>query len=182
MCLTLEGEDVGTNTVEEETVVRDDNGAAREIGQRVFESTEGFNVKVVGRFVEEKNVAAFFEQTRHVNTVAFTARQQSDFLLLVAAFEVERRTIRARVHFGIAQRDQFCTARDRFPNGRIRVEVVTRLVNVGQLHSITEGDGPLIWLFLTSEHFEQGRFTGAVRTDHTDDTTRRKVERQVFDQ
>ena len=72
MGFAFEGEDVGTDTVEEEAVVRDDHGAACEIDKGVFERAEGFDVKVVGRFVEEEDVAALFQQAGHMDAVAFT--------------------------------------------------------------------------------------------------------------
>ena len=59
--------------VEEEAVVADDDGAASEIFDGVFERTEGFDVEVVGGFVEEEDVAALFQQARHVDAVAFAA-------------------------------------------------------------------------------------------------------------
>ena len=58
MGLAFEGEDVGTDAVEEEAVVADDHGATREVDESVFERAECFDVEVVGRFVEEEDVAA----------------------------------------------------------------------------------------------------------------------------
>ena len=90
MRLSFEGENVGTDTVEEETVVRDDYRAPGKIDQRIFERAERFDVEVVGRFVKKQNVAAFFQKPRHVDTVALTPRKLADLLLLVTALEVER--------------------------------------------------------------------------------------------
>jgi|GEM_PF-4216388 len=89
MGIAFKGEHVGTDTVKEEAVVGDDHGAAGEVGEGVFECAQRFDVKVVGRFVEQQHVAAFFEQARHVNAVALAAREEAELLLLVAAFEVE---------------------------------------------------------------------------------------------
>ena len=105
MSVAFERQDVRANPVKEEAVVRDNHGAAREIDKCVFERPQRFDVQIVGRFIEQQYVAALFQQTRHVHTVAFTTRQQADFLLLVAALEVEGAAIGTRVYFGIAKLD-----------------------------------------------------------------------------
>ena len=64
---------MGTDTVKEEAVVGDDHGAAGEVGEGVFQRAERLDVKVVGWFVEEQHVTAFFQQARHVNAVALAA-------------------------------------------------------------------------------------------------------------
>ena len=89
MGIALKRQDMRADAVEEEAVVGDDHGAAGEIDQGVFQRAEGFDVKVVGGFVEQQHVAACFQQFGHVDAVALAARQSADFLLLVAAFEVE---------------------------------------------------------------------------------------------
>ena len=182
MRVAFKGEDVRTNPVKEETVVRDDHGTAREIDQRVFERAQGFNVQIVGRFIEQQHVAAFFQQTRHVHTVAFTTRQQADFLLLVTALEVEGTAIGAGVHFGIAKLDDLGPARNGLPDVVIRVQVIARLVNIGQINGIPQLDRAGIGLFMAGDHLEQGRFTRAVGADHADDPARRQREVQLFDQ
>jgi hypothetical protein len=71
--------------------VADDHGAAGEIFERGFERLQRFDVEVVGRFVEQQDVAAL-QQLGEVDAVAFTAGQLADLLLLVAALEVEAPT------------------------------------------------------------------------------------------
>src|SRR6266516_3882854 len=58
LAIPLEREDVRRNAVEEPAVVRDDDSAAREVDQRIFERAERIDVEVVGRFVQEQQVAA----------------------------------------------------------------------------------------------------------------------------
>src|SRR3954452_12711477 len=60
----LVGEDVRRDAVEEPPVVGDDDSAAGELEQRVFEGAEGLDVEVVGRLVEEQQVAALLERER----------------------------------------------------------------------------------------------------------------------
>src|SRR3546814_3100198 len=54
----LKGQDVRREAVEEEAVVADDHRAAGEIFERFLERRERFGVEVVGRLVEQQNVAA----------------------------------------------------------------------------------------------------------------------------
>ena len=117
-----------------------------------------------------------------MHTVAFTTRQQADFLLLVAALEVESAAIGAGVHFGIAKLDDLGPARNGLPNVVIRVQVIARLVNIGQINGIPQLDRAGIGLFVAGDHLEQGRFTRAVGADHADDPARRQREVQLFDQ
>ena len=54
-------------------VVADDHGAAGEVFDGGFEGLQGFDVEVVGGFVEEKDVSAGAEQFGHMDAVAFAA-------------------------------------------------------------------------------------------------------------
>ncbi len=168
--------------VEEETVVRDDDRVAGEILDGRFQRLQRFHVQVVGRFVEEEDVAALFQQLGHVDAVALTTREQAHLLLLVAALEVEGAAIGPAVDLGVAQFDQLGAAGNLFPDGRVGVERIARLVDIGQLHRVTQRDRARIGLFLAGDHAEQRRFPGAVRADHADDGARGNAERQVLDQ
>ncbi len=87
--VALPCEDVRGHTVEEPTVVGDHHGAAREGEQRVFEGFQGFDVKIVGRLVEQQQVAALLQGQCQVQTVAFAAGQHAHQLLLVGTLEAE---------------------------------------------------------------------------------------------
>src|SRR5262249_55428983 len=89
LAVPLEGEDVGRDAVEKPAVVRDHDGAARELEQRLLERAQRVDVEVVRRLVEQEDVAARAEQLREVDAVALAAREVGDPLLLVATLEVE---------------------------------------------------------------------------------------------
>src|SRR5436190_3179340 len=89
MAVALESEDMGGEAVEEEAVVADDHGAAGEILQRLLERAQGLDVEVVGRLVEQKDVAALLQHLGEMDAVALAARELADILLLVLAFEIE---------------------------------------------------------------------------------------------
>src|SRR6185503_2417176 len=56
--IAFEREDVGGDAIEEPAIVRDHHRAAGEVEQRVLERAQRVDVEVVGRLVEEQQVAA----------------------------------------------------------------------------------------------------------------------------
>ncbi len=62
--LAFEGEHVGGDAVEEEPVVVDDDGAAGEVDERLFERPQRVDVEVVGRLVEQQQVRAALARER----------------------------------------------------------------------------------------------------------------------
>ncbi len=111
---------------------RDDHGAAGEVDQRVLERAQRLHVEVVGRLVEQQDVAAGLQELGHVDAVALAARQQADLLLLVAALEVEGAAVGAGVHLRVAELDDLGAARDLLPHGLVGIERVAGLVDVGR--------------------------------------------------
>ena len=152
----------------------DDHGAAGEIHQRILQRAQGFDIQVVGRLVKQQDIAAILEQPRHMHPVAFAARQKRYLLLLIAALEVERRAIGARVHLGIAKLDDVLTVGNRLPDVVIRRQIVARLIDVRKLDRIAIFDRARIRGLLPGEGFEQRRFPGTVRPDHPDNAPRRQ--------
>ena len=91
LAVALEGQDVGGDAVEEPAVVADDHGAAGEAQQRLLQRAQRVDVEVVGRLVEQQQVAAAVQQLGQVDAVALAAGEVADLLLLVGPLEVERR-------------------------------------------------------------------------------------------
>jgi hypothetical protein len=73
MRIPLERQDMRAQPVEEEPVVADDDGAAGEILDGGLQGLQGFDIQVVGRLVEEKDVAARTQKFCHMDAVAFAA-------------------------------------------------------------------------------------------------------------
>ena len=73
MAVALEGQDVGGDAVEEPAIMADDDGAAREILQRLFQRAQRIDVEVVGRFVEQQHVGAGLEHLGQMHAVALAA-------------------------------------------------------------------------------------------------------------
>src|SRR5687768_4242464 len=138
VAVALEGEDVGGEAVEEEAVVTDDHGAAGEILERLLESAQGLDVEVVGRLVEQEDVAALLKHLGHVDAVALAARELADLLLLVLASEVEGADIGAGADLVLAEAEDVGAARNLLPDVLRRVEGVARLVDIAQAHRLAD--------------------------------------------
>src|SRR5512132_3478603 len=89
VAVALEGKNVGGETIEEKAVVANDHGAAGEVLDRFLERTQSLDVEIVGRLVEQEDVATPLQHLGDVDAVALTAGQLADVLLLVLALEVE---------------------------------------------------------------------------------------------
>src|SRR5262249_2098181 len=79
VALPLEGEHVGGDAIEEPAVVADDDRAAGEILERLFERTQGVDVEIVGGLVEQDHVGAGLEHLGEMHAVALAARELADF-------------------------------------------------------------------------------------------------------
>ena len=148
----------------------------------VFERAQGLDVEVVGRLVEEEDVAAGAQQLGEVDAVALAAGEQADLLLLVGALEVEGAAVGAGCSSRRAELDDVEAAGDFLPDGLAGIERVAGLVDVGELDRLAEGDGAGVGLLLAGEHAEQRGLAGAVRADDADDAAGGQREGQVVDQ
>src|SRR3954453_14086124 len=178
--VALEGEHVRGDAVEEPAIVGDDHRAAREVEQRLLERAQGVDVEVVGRLVEQQDVAALAQQLGQVHAVAHAAAQRPDLLLLVGALEVEARAVGARVHLAVAHLDLVHAAGDLLPDGLVGVERVARLVDVGELDAVADDQVAGVGLLGAGDHLEQRRLARAVGADDADDRAARQVEGDVL--
>ncbi len=58
VAVTLEGQNMRGNTIQKPAIVRNHYRAAGEVEQCLFQCTQGFDIQVIGRFVEQQQVAA----------------------------------------------------------------------------------------------------------------------------
>ena len=144
LAVAFEGDDVGGDPVEEPAIVRNHHHAARELENRFFQRAQGFDVEVVGRFVEQQQVAAAAQQLGQVQAVALAAGKVLDEFLLRRPAEVEARYIGARRNFVVADDDIVEAVGDFFPDGLAAVEIVARLIDVGELDRIADFDRALV--------------------------------------
>ena len=162
--------------------MRDHDRAAGEVEQRVFQCAQRVDVEVVGRLVEQQDVATALQHLREVHAVALTTRELAHRLLLVAAAKVEPRGVLARVDLLLAEQHDVLAAGDLLPHGALRVEARARLVDIAELHGVADPQLARVGRLLAGDHPEQRRLAGAVRADHADDPGRRQREREVLEQ
>ena len=105
--------------------MRDDHRAATEVEDRVFQRAERVHVEVVGRLVEQQDVAALHQRLRQVQAVALAAREVADLLLLVGALEVEARHVRPAVDLAVADLEMIDATRDLLVDRLVTVEPIT---------------------------------------------------------
>ena len=96
---------VRADAVEEEAVVADDHGAAGEVDQRLLQHPHRGHVEVVGRLVQQQQVAAAAEHFGQVDAVPLAARTFAHLLLLLRTAEIEPRHVRPGVDRDVAQLD-----------------------------------------------------------------------------
>src|SRR5690606_31018618 len=178
----LPREDVGRDAVEEPPVVRDDDGAARELEQRVLERAESLDIEVVRGLVEQEQVAALLEREREVEPVALTAREDARRLLLVRALEAERRDVRPRGHLDVADLDVVETVGDDLPQGLLRVDPAAGLVDVGDLDRLADLELPAVERLEADDRLEERGLADAVGPDDADDAVAREREAQPVDE
>jgi hypothetical protein len=156
MAIAFEGEDVRGQPVKKEAVMADDHRATGEFFQRLFQRAQRFDIEIVGRFIEQEDIATGCQHLGEMDAVALSAGKLADLLLLVGALEVVCADIGPRVHFVLAEIETLITARDLFPDILVRIEIVTALVNITELHRLADLDGAAIGLFLAGDQLEQG--------------------------
>src|SRR3954471_17503961 len=108
-----------------------------------------------------------------MHAIALAAGELAHLLLLVAALEVEGADIGPRVHFRLAELENVGPARDFLPHRLVRLEIFARLIDIPDLHGVTDAQLPAVRFLLTGEDAEQGCLAGAIRADHADNTARR---------
>ena len=74
---------MGTDTVKEPTVMRDNHRTSGKLLKTFLKSTKGIYVDIVGRLVKEKNVTLLLQSHSEMQTVTLTTREHAAFLLLI---------------------------------------------------------------------------------------------------
>ena len=112
------------------------------LAQRILQRAQRVDVEIVGRLVEQQQVAAALQQLGEVDPVAFAARELADVLLLVGAAEVELGQVGARVDLlALAELDDVLAAgRSPAQTVLVGVERVARLVDVGELDGLADAE------------------------------------------
>ena len=137
LALILIVEDVSGDTVEEPAVVGDDHGTTRELQQGVLEGAQGFDIQIVGRFIQQQHVAAGLQQLGQMQTTALTTGEFANPLLLVGTLEVEAADIGAARELVVADAQDILTVSDLFEYRLLVIHAVAELIDRGQHHGFT---------------------------------------------
>ena len=182
LAVALEGEDVGGDAVEKPAVVADDHRAAGKAQQRLFQRAQRIDVQIVGRLVEQQEVAAALQQLGQVQPVALAAGEGAHLLLLVGAAEVEAGRVGPRVDRAAAELELVLAPGDLLVDRLVGIEIVAALVHIGDLHRRAHLEGTAVGLLLAGDHPEQRGLARAVRPDHAHDAAARQREGQILEQ
>src|SRR5664279_5191744 len=182
LAVALEREHVRRDAVEEPAVVADDDGAAAEREERLFEGAQRVDVEVVRGLVEEQQVAALLERPREMEAVHLAAREVRDELLLVGALEVVHRAEGAARHLTLAEHHEVLAARELVVHRLFRVGLLAVLVHVARDDGFADLQLATVGFLEPHDHLEERRLPRAVRADDADDSALRKVEVQVLEE
>src|SRR5262245_17255032 len=180
--VALGGQDVGRDAVEEPAVVRGDHGAAGKVEERVLQRGERLDVQVVGRLVEQQQVAALLEGQRKVEPVSLATGEDPRGLLLVRALEAKRGYIRPRRHLHLTDLDEVEPIRHELPDGLAGVEIGPPLVDVRDLDRFTDPDVAGVDGLLSDDHLEQRGLACPVGADDAHDAVAWEREAEVVDE
>ena len=133
----------------------DHHQRAGKLQQGIFERTQGFDVQVVGRFIQHQHIAARNQGLGQVQPAAFPARQHADSFLLVGAVEVEAPAIGPAGHLELADVEYVEPARHVFPDRFFVGQVVAVLVNEGHLDRGADLDFAAIGFLRAGDHTKQ---------------------------
>ena len=178
----LPREDMGGDAVKEPTVVGDDDGAAGECQEGIFQRAESLDVKVVGRLIQQEEVSALLKGESQVQTVALATGQNAGRLLLVRTLEAKGGDIGARGHFDIADLDEVQAVRDDLPQRLVRVDTGACLVDIADLDGLTDRQLATIERLKADDRLKQGGLTDAVGANNADDAVARQREGQTVDE
>src|SRR3982751_3715694 len=116
-----------------------------------------------------------------MNAIALAARERADLALLLCALEVEPRDVGARRDLLLAHLELVETAGDLVEHALVGIEL-SRLIDVADLHGVAEPQRAGVRLLLPRNQLERRRLTGAVRTNHADNTAARQGEGEIVEQ
>ena len=160
----------------------DDDGATGESQEGVFQRAKGFDVQVVGRLVQQEEVAALLEGQGQVQAVTLTARKDACGLLLVRALKAERRDVGARGHLDVADLNEVEAVGDDLPQGLVGVDAGASLVDVADLDGLADRQLTAVERLQTDDRLKQRGLTDTVGADDAHDAVARQREGQAGDE
>ncbi len=93
MTIAFERQNMCRDTVQKPAIMADDHGTAGKCHQRIFKRAERIDIKIIGRFVKEQQIGPRLQHLGQMNAVTLPTGKQTNFLLLIPTFKVERTNI-----------------------------------------------------------------------------------------
>ena len=160
----------------------DHYGTAGEVLQALLQCTQGVNINIVRRLIEQQHVRLALEREGKMQAVALTAGQHAALLLLVGTGEVKPAQVRACVDLPTAYADELRAVGDGLIHGFVRVDVRVHLIDVAHLDCLAYGERAFVGFLHSHDHAEQSCLACAVGTDYTYNAVRRQHEVQILHQ
>jgi len=159
-----------------------DHQHAAAIGrQRLFQQPQTGEVEVVGRFVENEEVAAAFQNLRQQQPRFFPAGEVADQRVDAVVFEEEPLEVPPHRNLLGAELDGVDALADLVGHGLLRVEFEAGLVDVVEFHRRGDLDFAPVRRQLPGDDFKQTALADSVRPDQPDTRARFEFEREVAD-
>ena len=162
--------------------MRDHYRTTREGEQCLLQCAQSLYIKVIGRLIEQQQVAAAQQQFCQMDAVALTSREVADPFLLVTTTEVKAGAVGTRVGLIVAHPQNFLTIGDHLPYRLIGIQCITTLVNMGELDRLPHLQLASIRLLIAHQHAEQGGLTCTIGADNADNAAGGEVEVEVLHQ
>ena len=140
----------------------DHQHSAFEGQQHFFEQLQGFNVQIVGRFVEDQQVRRLAEQLGQQQARTLTTRQRLDRRAGALRAEQEIAQVAENVAALTVDVDEVATFGHVVDHGLFQIELVTQLVEIGDLKVGTDVHRTAGGLQAVEHQLEQRGLAGAV--------------------
>ncbi len=180
--ITAEPDDAGGDSVEEIAVVGDDEGAAFKAGEGLFQDAEGGQVEVVGRFVEDDDVATFAEHFGELDAIAFATAEQTDGHAGGLLVEEEAFEPCAEADVPATDVDVFKVSGDFLEHGGVGVECFPGLVRIDELDAGAVVDGALLGFEFLHEQAQKCGLAESIAADDADAVAGAEHEGEVADE
>ena len=161
-------------------MTNDQNGAI-EIGDDFLKKVEGFQVEVVGRLVQNKQIGDAREFTGEKKSRSFSAGENADLGIDDLGVEQEVFQIGLNVFAIAPDVDPVAALGQNLPHGAIGFQQPALLVDHHTGQVARQLYRAAVRFQFTGEHLQQCRFSGAVRTDDADAVPSLDTEREWLD-
>src|SRR5471032_996944 len=182
LAFAFEYQGAGHNVVQECPVVADHQYRALERQQHFLEQFEGFNVQVVGRFVEDQQVSWLAEQLGQQQTRTLATRQGLDRGPGTLRAEQEVTQIAEYVTALTIDVDEIAPLGHVVDHSLFQVQLMTQLVEIGHVQACADFHRATDRFEVIEHQLEQRGLAGTVGTQQTDAVFTLQDHGEVLDQ